>query len=69
MKKIVCAVAAMSSLGFAGGDFKEVEPAVVPVIPMVEEEKSGLYAGLALAYNQTYSTDHGFWDDTVANTR
>lgn len=68
MKKIVlsaCTVIAMSSLGFAGGDSKDVVPAVVPVIPIVEEEKSGFYAGLAIAYNQTYSTDYGFWDDSV----
>jgi len=69
MKKIVlsvCAVAAMSSFVVAGGDLKEVEPAVVPVVPMVEEEKTPWYAGLALAYNQTYSTDYGFFDDGTA---
>ena len=49
MKKIVLsvwAVAAMSSFGFAGGDFKDVEPAVVPVIPMVEEAEKNFYVGL-----------------------
>ncbi|MEN8304385.1 MAG: hypothetical protein ABFQ64_09965, partial [Campylobacterota bacterium] len=56
----------MSSLGFAGGDMKDVEPVLIPVIPIVEEEdKSGLYAGLAVAYNQTYSTDYGWWDESV----
>lgn len=52
MKKIislVCAVAAVSSLGVAGGDFKDVEPAVVPVVPIAEEDVSGLYVGGALA--------------------
>lgn len=51
MNKIVLsvwAVMAMSSLGFAGGDMKDVEPAIEPVV-VVEEEKSGLYAGLGLA--------------------
>jgi len=68
MKKTVLsiwAVIAISSLGFAGGDMKDVEPAVVPVIPIVEEDDSNWYAGLALAYNQTYSTDYGFFDDGV----
>ena len=53
MKKIVLsvwAVIGMSSLGFAGGDFnKDVEPAVVPVVPMVEETKSGFYTGLGFS--------------------
>lgn len=51
MNKIVLsvwAVMAMSSLGFAGGDMKDVEPAIEPVV-VVEEEKSGLYAGFGLA--------------------
>ncbi len=44
----VCAVAAMSSLGFAGG--KKVAPAVVPVVAVpVVEELSGFYAGLGIA--------------------
>ena len=50
MKRIalsVLAVACLSSFGVAGGDFKDVEPVVVPVV-VVEEEKSGLYAGLGL---------------------
>ena len=55
---------AIGSLGFAGGDFKDVEPVVVPVIPIEEEDKSGLYAGLALAYNQTYSEDNGWFSKT-----
>ena len=68
MNKIVLsgwAVIAMSSLGFAGGDFKDVEPAIVPVVPIVEEDKSGLYAGLAIAYNLTYSAEKKWWDDTT----
>ena len=45
----VCAVAAISSLGFAGGGMKEVAPAVEPVIVVpVVEELSGFYAGLGL---------------------
>ena len=53
MKKIVLsvsAVAAMSSLVFAGGGTKEVAPVVEPVvvIPMAEE-LSGFYAGLGIA--------------------
>jgi opacity protein-like surface antigen len=66
MKKIVLsawAVAALSSVGFAGGDMAPVEPVVST--PMMEEEKTPWYAGLAVAYNQTYSTDHGYFDDSV----
>jgi len=51
----------MSSLGFAGGGFKDVEPVVEPVIPIEEEDKSGLYAGLAFAYNQTYSGENSWF--------
>lgn len=68
MKRIMLLVSVaglMCTVGFAGGDFKEVELAVAPVIPVMQEEKSPWYAGLALAYNQTYSTDHGFFDDSV----
>ena len=52
MKKIVlsgCAVAAMSSLSFAGGDMKDVEPAVEPVIAVPVVDDSGFYVGGALA--------------------
>jgi opacity protein-like surface antigen len=53
MKKIVlsvCAVAAMSSLSFAGGDMKNVEPAMEPVVAVpVVAEHNGFYAGLGIA--------------------
>lgn len=49
MKKIVYAVVAMSSLGFAGGDFgKVVEPAVTVPVAM-ESDDSGFYLGLGLS--------------------
>ncbi len=52
MKKIVlsiCAVAAMSSLSFAGGDMKDVAPVVEPVVAIpVTAEHSGFYVGLGL---------------------
>ena len=59
MKKIVLsvwAVMAMSSLGFAGGDMKDVEPAIEPVV-VVEEEKSGFYAGLGFSAVNTRDAD------------
>ena len=66
MNKIVlsvCAVAAMSSLGFAGGDMKEVEPAVEPVIVVPVVDESGFYAGLGLTAVSTrdsaFSVDWG----------
>lgn len=52
MKKIVLSIVAMScvsSFAIAGGDMKDVEPAVEPVIPMVSENNSGPYLGLALS--------------------
>jgi len=52
LKKIVLSALAavcMSRFVVAGGDLKEVEPAVTPVVPMVEEDRSGLYTGLALS--------------------
>lgn len=49
----------MSTYVIAGG---YIPPVVVPV---VEEDKDKLYVGLALAYNQTYSTDYGYFDDSV----
>ena len=53
----------LSSFGVAGGDFKDVEPTVVPVVPIVEEDKSGFYAGIALTAISTrdavYSVDWG----------
>lgn len=52
MKRIVlsaCSVVAMSSLVFAGGDMKDVEPAVEPVIAVPVLEKVGpFYVGGAL---------------------
>lgn len=61
MKKIVLsvwAVAAMSSLGFAGGDMQEVEPAIEPVVEVVEAEKN-FYVGLGF---QALSTGTGSMD-------
>lgn len=51
MKKTVLsvwAVAALSSVGFAGGDFKEVEPAMEPEVEVVTAEKN-FYVGLGLS--------------------
>ena len=65
MKKIallVLSVVCMSSFVVAGGDMKEVEPAVVPVSPIVEEEKSGLYAGLGIAALSTRDQSLNFFD-------
>ena len=59
MKKIVlsvCAIAAMSSLSFAGGDFVTPEEPVV-VVPVVVEELSGFYAGLGITAVSVRDTD------------
>ncbi|WP_373033985.1 porin family protein [Sulfurovum sp.] len=58
----VCTVMAMSSLGFAGGDMKDVEPAVVPVVEVIEEEKN-FYVGLGLSALSTREGSLDFFDD------
>ncbi len=72
MKKIVFsiwAVAALNSLGFAGGDMKEVEPAIEPVIEVVDAEKN-FYVGLGFAWLSTgtgsidFFSNHGERDRT-----
>ena len=71
MNKIVhsvWAVAAMSSLGFAGGDMKDVEPAVEPVVA-VEEEKSGLYAGLGISALSTREGSLDFFSEKSGQDR
>ncbi len=51
MKKIILSVVAVNSLGFSGGDFKEVEPALIAVPAIVEEgEDKGLYVGLGYSH-------------------
>ncbi len=46
---LVCTIAMMSSLGFAGGGMKGVEPAVEPVIVVPVVNESGFYVGGAIA--------------------
>lgn len=77
MNKIIlsiCAIAAMSSLGFAGGDMKEVEPAVEPVIVVPVVDESGFYAGLGLTAISTRDADfsvewggNGEYQDRLGN--
>ena len=66
MKKIlcsVCAVAAMGSFAVAGGDMKNVEPAVEPVVVVPEVAHNGFYAGLGLtavsARDASFDVDWG----------
>jgi opacity protein-like surface antigen len=69
MKKIICAVAALTSLGFAGGNMKEVEPAVEPVVEIVEEEKSGFYAGLGISAVSTRDGSLNIFDEEDGQDR
>ena len=72
MKKIVLSVlaaVAMSNFAVAGGDMKEVEPAVVPVVPMVEEEKGGFYAGLGISAVSTRDGSLSFFDEEPGQDR
>ena len=60
MKKIVlsiCAIAAMSSLSFAGGDIETPEEPKVIIPVVVEEESSNFYAGLGLTAVSTRDAD------------
>lgn len=64
------AVIAMSTCIVAGGYVPAVEPVIEPVVVapvpvVVEEDKDKLYAGLALAYSQTYSTDYKYFDNAL----
>ena len=69
MKRIILSlwmIIALNSFLVAGGDFKDVEPAIVPFIPIVQEEdRDHLYVGAGIVYNQVYSIDYGFFDDSV----
>ena len=58
----ISAVLALNSVLFAGGNIAPVVPVVPPV---VEEDHSDWYVGLGLVYGRTYSTDSGWWDDSV----
>ena len=52
MKRIIlsiCTVAAMSSLVFAGGSMKDVEPAVEPVVAIPVADEKPFYVGVALS--------------------
>lgn len=71
MNKIVfsvCAVMAMSSLGFAGGDFAPVEPVVET--PMVEESTPGaFYVGLGLSALSTRDGSLNFFSEESGQDR
>ena len=73
MKKIVLSVwtaAAMSSLGFAGGDFQEVEPAIAPVIEVeVEEAEKNFYVGLGFQALSTGTGSADFFDNHAERDR
>ena len=72
MKKIALSVmtaVCVSSFAVAGGDLKEVEPAVVPVIPVAEEEKSGLYAGVGISAVSTRDGSLSFFDEESGQDR
>ena len=69
MKRIIVSVAVMSSLAFAGGGFKGVEPAVVPVIPIVVEEVSPFYVGLGLSAVSTRDGSLDFFSEKSGQDR
>lgn len=73
MKRIalsVLAVACVSSLGFAGGDIQDVEPAIEPVVEVSEVEKN-FYVGLGFSALSTgqgsidFFNNHGDRDRTL----
>lgn len=71
MKRIVlsvCAVAGLSSLGFAGGGMKDVEPAIEPVVEIPAEEKN-FYIGLGFAWLSTGTGAIDFFNNHSARDR
>lgn len=65
MKKItqiVLVTSLFSALGFAGGDFEEVEPVIA--VPVIEVDNSGFYVGATLAYQRVYSDDSAWFSET-----
>jgi len=68
MGKIVqftSSLALVGSLIYAGGDIspKEVDKAVVPIIPVVSEhDTSGVYISGAAYYNNVYAKDYSWFD-------
>ncbi len=71
MKKIVLsvwAVTALSSLGFAGGDMKEVEPAIEPVVEVAEAQKD-FYVGLGFQALSTGTGSMDFFDNNAERDR
>lgn len=73
MKKIallVLALVCVSSFGVAGGDFNDVKPAVEPVVPMAEEDKSAFYLGLGISAVSTRDADISVdWSGTTRQDR
>ena len=73
MKKIALSlwtIIAMSSLGFAAGDFvmPEEPEVVVPVVVETEANTRALYVGLGLVDNRTYATDFEIGLHSADNT-
>jgi opacity protein-like surface antigen len=64
----VLAVGCMSSFGFAGGDMKDVEPAVEPVIQVTEAEKN-FYVGLGLSALSTREGSLDFFSEESGQDR
>jgi len=74
MKKIlfsICTVVAISSCAMAGGDMKNVEPAVEPVVAVPEVSHNGFYLGLGLSAVSTRdaSVSMDFFDGKVGQDR
>ena len=50
----------LTDLSFAGGDVTAIVAA-----PIEKKDNSHIYVGLGVVYNQVFSTDYGFFDDSV----
>jgi len=69
MRKIILSAVVISSFAFAGGGFKDVEPAVEPVVPIVVEEVSPFYVGLGLSGVSTGDGDLDIFSEKVGRDR
>ncbi len=63
MKKLLLIMYTIIAVSISAVAGKDVVPAVVPIIPITEDEPGQIYVGLGAKYNLVYSADHGWFDD------
>jgi len=67
MKKVLLSgvtIIALSGITLAGGN-KYTESTVVPVVPVVKDDSSSIYIAGAMYYNNVYSDDYSWFDNST----